>query len=145
MRDNRRGLKKTAAALDNFSSKLSVDKALRIPGERLPRHRNTWTGASPGADVQPHGRALTDRCLPRLKEFISGYSPSGPLEAWRNGVLCLRVRSIGEAAGLRVAAHGVGFERIPECTAASPIDLNAPDHVEVADGWIDCPPDEGAP
>jgi hypothetical protein len=75
----------------------------------------------------------------------AGHRPSTPLEAWRNGVLCLRVRSIGEAAGLRVAAHGVGFERIPECTAASPIDLNAPDHVEVADGLIDCPPDEGAP
>jgi hypothetical protein len=75
----------------------------------------------------------------------AGHRPSTPLEAWRNGVLCLRVRSIGEAAGLRVAAHGVGFERIPECTAASPIDLNAPDHVEVAPGWIDWPPaDDGA-
>ena len=71
----------------------------------------------------------------------AGHDPGLPLEAWRNGVLCLRVQSIGEAAGLRVAAHGVGFERIPECTAASSIDLNASDHAEVAPDWIEWPPD----
>jgi len=62
----------------------------------------------------------------------AGHDPAAPLEAWRGGVLCLRVRSIGEAAGLRVASHGAGFERIPECTAAPPVDLNAPDHAESA-------------
>jgi hypothetical protein len=70
----------------------------------------------------------------------AGADPSTPLEAWRNGVLCLRVHSIGEAAGLRVAAHGVGFERIPQCTAAPSIDPNAPDHVEVAPDLSDWPP-----
>ena len=70
----------------------------------------------------------------------AGHDPGLPLEAWRNGTLCLRIRSIGEAAGLRVAAHGIGFERIPECTAAPSIDLNAPDHAEVAPDWIDWPP-----
>ena len=75
----------------------------------------------------------------------AGHDPATPLETWRNGTLCLRVRSIGEAAGLRVAAHGVGFERIPECTAAPPIELNAPDHAEVAPDWIEWPPsDDGA-
>jgi hypothetical protein len=74
----------------------------------------------------------------------AGHDPSTPLEAWRNGVLCLRVHSIGEAAGLRVAAHGVGFERIPECTAAPSIDLNAPDHAEVVAPWIEWPHDEVA-
>jgi hypothetical protein len=69
---------KTATALDDLSSKLSVDRALRVRAPRLRRHRNTWTGASPGADMQQHGRALTDRCLPRLQEFIANYSPSGP-------------------------------------------------------------------
>ena len=70
----------------------------------------------------------------------AGYDQSAPLEAWRNGVLCLRVHSIGEGAGLRVAAHGVGFERISECTAATSIDSNAPDHVEVAPDLSDWPP-----
>jgi hypothetical protein len=38
----------------------------------------------------------------------------------------------------------VGFERIPECTAAPPIDSNAPDHAEVAPDWIELPHDEGS-
>jgi hypothetical protein len=43
-----------------------------------------------------------------------------PLEASRGFTLCLRVRSIGEGARLRIATHGVGFERVPECTAGPP-------------------------
>ena len=56
----------------------------------------------------------------------AGYDPALPLEAWRGPVLCLRVRSIGEAAQLRVATHGGGFERsracAAGCTAASPVE-----------------------
>jgi hypothetical protein len=39
----------------------------------------------------------------------AGYSPSTPMEVYRGDTLCLHVRSIGEAAGLRVSSHGVGF------------------------------------
>jgi hypothetical protein len=57
---------------------------------------------------------------------VAGYDPALPLEAWRGPVLCLRVRSIGEAAQLRVATHGGGFERsracAAGCTAASPVE-----------------------
>jgi hypothetical protein len=38
-----------------------------------------------------------------------GFDPSEPLEAYRGETMCLRVRSIGEGATLRVSAHGVGF------------------------------------
>lgn len=48
----------------------------------------------------------------------SGHDPGRGLHAFRGGTLALRVRSIGEAARLRVAPHGVGFERLPGCTAA---------------------------
>jgi hypothetical protein len=51
----------------------------------------------------------------------AGHHPATPLEAHRGEVLCLRVRSIGEAARLRVATHDVGFEPLPECTGASPV------------------------
>jgi hypothetical protein len=75
----------------------------------------------------------------------AGHHPGLPLEAWRNGVLCLRVRSIGEAAGLEINAHGTGF--ISSCArrAAPPIDLNASDHPKTPDGnlWRDWPPHEG--
>jgi len=42
------------------------------------------------------------------KLVVAGHAPTSPLEAWRGSTLCLSVRSIGEAAGLRVkaAVHG---------------------------------------
>jgi hypothetical protein len=39
----------------------------------------------------------------------SGYDPATPLEAYRGETLCLRVRSIGEAARLEVNGNGIGF------------------------------------
>lgn len=51
----------------------------------------------------------------------AGHDPDTPLAAWRDGTLCLRVRSIGLAARLRVGPHGVGFECLQECTAAPPV------------------------
>jgi len=62
----------------------------------------------------------------------AGHDPGLPLEAWRNAILCLRVRSIGEAAGLELNGDG-GFRPIRKPDAAPPIDLNAPDHAEPAD------------
>jgi hypothetical protein len=50
-----------------------------------------------------------------------GHDPSTPLDAWRGDVLCLRIRSIGEAAGLEVSPHGVGFVRRPDRRRASPM------------------------
>jgi len=40
----------------------------------------------------------------------AGCFPWEPLEAWRGPVPCLRIRSIGEAAGLEVNAKGTGFQ-----------------------------------
>jgi hypothetical protein len=61
--------------------------------------------------------------------IADGYDPGLRLEVWHGPVLCLRVRSIGEAAQLRVATHGCGFERsracAAGCTAASPMQKNA--------------------
>lgn len=53
--------------------------------------------------------------------LAAGYDPARPLHAYRGDVLALKVRSIGEGARLRVAAHGVGFERAQDCTAAPPM------------------------
>lgn len=38
----------------------------------------------------------------------AGYDSSAALEAWRGGTLCLRVRTIGEAARLEVKTAGNG-------------------------------------
>jgi hypothetical protein len=44
------------------------------------------------------------------KLVAMGFNPSEPLEAYRGATMCLRVRSIGEGARLRIAGNGVGFE-----------------------------------
>jgi hypothetical protein len=41
----------------------------------------------------------------------AGYDPTTPLEAYRGDMHCLHVRSIGEAAEVEIAAHGVGFRK----------------------------------
>ena len=73
----------------------------------------------------------------------AGHDPATPLEAWRAGTLCLSIRSIGEAARLRVKAHGIGFERIEECTAAPYSEKNGSEDTDPAP-WVDWPASEGA-
>ena len=48
----------------------------------------------------------------------AGHDPATPLHAYRGDVLCLRVRSIGEAAKLRASSRGVGFEPLPPPTVS---------------------------
>jgi hypothetical protein len=79
------------------------------------------------AGLTTSGRAPV---LALCRQLIAdGYDLGLSLEVWRGPVLCLRVRSISEAAQLRVATHGGGFERLPGCaagcTAASPMQKNA--------------------
>jgi hypothetical protein len=57
--------------------------------------------------------------------IAAGFDPAFRLEAYRGGVLCLTVRSIGEGARLRPASHGGGLEPLPKCTGASPMRRNA--------------------
>ena len=55
------------------------------------------------------------------KLIEAGYDPGTPLEAYRGDTLCLRVRSIGEAARLRMDTDKTGrpvFKR--EKTTAQP-------------------------
>ena len=53
----------------------------------------------------------------------AGHDPSTSLQAYRGDVLCLRVRSIGEAAGLRVATAGTGFICPRGPTSGLPVSL----------------------
>jgi hypothetical protein len=61
------------------------------------------------------------------KLVSAGHDPRTLLEAYRDSTLCLTVRSIGEVAGLEVAAHGVGFRKRarPNEDGAAYSDLNA--------------------
>jgi hypothetical protein len=51
--------------------------------------------------------------------IAAGVEPSTSLAAYRGDTLALKVRAIGEAAGLEVAPHGVGFIRAPKRRRAS--------------------------
>jgi hypothetical protein len=55
----------------------------------------------------------------------AGHDSNRPLHAFRGDILALTIRSIGEGARLRIATHGVGFERLPECTGGPPVRQNA--------------------
>jgi hypothetical protein len=51
--------------------------------------------------------------LELCRELIAaGFNPASPLEAWRGQTLCLRVRSIGDAAQLTVADDRHGTPRL---------------------------------
>jgi hypothetical protein len=53
--------------------------------------------------------------------LAAGQNPVTPLHAYRLDVLCLTIRSIGEAAGLEINGDGTGFRRRRAPDAASPV------------------------
>jgi hypothetical protein len=58
--------------------------------------------------------------LALCRELIeAGHDPACQLRAYRDGVLALRVRSIGEAAQLSIRGDGVGFRCGAEMAQAS--------------------------
>jgi hypothetical protein len=57
--------------------------------------------------------------------LAAGIDPDTAMECWRGATLAMRVRSIGEAAGLEIAADGVGFRRLRKPDAAPLVRLNS--------------------
>jgi hypothetical protein len=53
--------------------------------------------------------------------IAADHDPRTPLRVYRSNMLCLHVRSIGEASWLRVGGHGIGFERDRECGGSPPV------------------------
>jgi hypothetical protein len=56
----------------------------------------------------------------------AGHDPAAPLEVYRGEMLSLRVRSIGEGAGLEVNGKGTGFKPCAAVGTASPVDVRGP-------------------
>jgi hypothetical protein len=50
--------------------------------------------------------------------IAAGHDPDRALHVYRGKMLALLVRSICEGARLRVATHGIGFERLPDAQEA---------------------------
>ena len=53
-----------------------------------------------------------------------GHDPATPLNAYRGDVLCLRIRSISEGAGLEVNGEGTGFRPFHKPGIASLVRAN---------------------
>jgi hypothetical protein len=54
----------------------------------------------------------------------AGYDPVRPLHAYRGDILCLKVRSIGEAAGLQPSGEGGGFRPADKPGRAPPVEFS---------------------
>ena len=63
----------------------------------------------------------------------AGHDPALPLEAYRGVTLCLRVRSIGEAARLEINGEGTGFRRRASRVEPGPCDLPTTPYKEAAE------------
>jgi hypothetical protein len=63
--------------------------------------------------------------------LAAGLNPDTALEVFRGAVLALRVRSIGEGAGLEVNAKGTGFA-VRRASLTRKIKKSDPDHREAA-------------
>jgi hypothetical protein len=88
------------------------------------------TASAEGISVTSASPVLT-LCRELIK---AGYDPGLPLIAMRGQIVCLKVRSIGQAAKLSVTPNGVGFEPFragPQSRSSStPIAPNAPGRAE---------------
>jgi hypothetical protein len=56
--------------------------------------------------------------------LAQGVDPDRAAEIYRGAVLALRIRSIGEAAGLEINGHGTGFRPAGDGGTASPVRKN---------------------
>jgi hypothetical protein len=78
----------------------------------------TWRGPRSGggligADICTALSITAESSTPVLamcrKLVAAGHGPESRLNAYRGATLCLRIRSIGEAAALELNARGAGF------------------------------------
>jgi hypothetical protein len=102
---------------------------------RNPRRDMVWVAAAgPGMNialaVTAHAAAPV---LALCRKLVAAeHDPALPLEAYRGDVLCLRVRSIGKAAGLEINGEGTGFRRRVSRVEPGPCDLQDTTYEEVA-------------
>jgi hypothetical protein len=90
------------------------------------------SGRCEAEGIRVYGYApVLDLCRELL---AAGFNPASPLEAWRRETLCLRVRSIGEAARLTVADDRHGTPRLRRHQDRPPGYVAGPPVAPIADG-----------
>jgi hypothetical protein len=103
-----------------------IAKPSSHPPQAVPLRAELIGDSCTAAGLTVSGRAPV---LGLCRSLIAaGFDSSRSLHCYRGTLLALIVRHIGEAAKLRIATHGVGFERLPECTTASLVLETDPAH-----------------
>lgn len=114
--------------MSSYQHRASARNSLPLYGELTGS--NVCTAAGLTARGATPALALCRQLL------AAGLDPDHALEVYRNGTLALRIRSIGEAAGLEVNSHGTAFIALRERRAASPMrsgDDLGPEYREAAE------------
>jgi hypothetical protein len=109
-----------APALDEIADHVgAVAKPSSQPPQAVPLQAVLIGDVCTAAGIGARGAAPA-LALCRLL-IQAGQNPKTPLHVWRADMLCLRIRSIGEAARLIIGSDGVGFRRAPEADTAPPV------------------------
>jgi hypothetical protein len=111
--------------LENFSVLPDLDPSKPIRAELIGSERCEALGI---VAVSSSPVLLLCRKLIR-----AGVHPGTPLLVYRGWVLCLRIHSLAEAAGLLVGGDGVGFRPIPEPDTGSPSGFGDSPYEEAAE------------
>jgi hypothetical protein len=73
------------------------------------------------------------------KLVAAGYDPASPLEAWRGSTPALRIRSIGEAAGLTVGDDNIGRPRFRRSRTNAGASLESQSPPTLPPGQVEAP------
>jgi hypothetical protein len=85
-----------------------------LPRNTAPSQIHAQLSGSDTAEAFGYSVTSTSPVLALCRDLVDAECPScWSMEAYRGPTLCLRIRSIGEAARLEVGPHGVGFIACP--------------------------------
>jgi hypothetical protein len=113
-----------------------IETAIRW-GRPMIRAEITGFDVASACGIAVHGSPPVIKLCGAL--VAAGHDPAEPMEAYRGATLCLRVRSIGEAAQLEVKPGGGGFRRVAQPMRGSPVRGNGQAATSIAADALDAP------
>jgi hypothetical protein len=104
----------------------------RAAARNRPLRAELGSNTCTAVDITARGTAPVLALCRQL--LAAGLDPDQALAVYRSGTLALRVRSIGEAAGLEINSHGTAFVALRERRTASPMRFGADLDLQVPGG-----------
>ena len=116
-----------ALEIDDLAGHVVSETRLPTTSTQVPIHA-TLTGSDRCEAEGITARAFAP-VLALCRALIeAGHPPGRALNAYRGNILCLLIRSIGEAAQLEPSPRGVGFVRRPAVRGGPPVRKNGAAH-----------------